>query len=132
MKGSYVRRSAHWMIMSLFLAVAGCGGDTGTNGGDDNGGGGGGTNPVVTTDVMVGSGGNVFTPPDIQVSPGATVTWTWANSVTHNVTFTDNTIDDSGDQAGGMYSTAMPATAGTYNYVCTIHQGMDGSVLVVQ
>ena len=41
MKDFHVRRGAHWMAMALFFAVAGCGGDSGTNGGGGNGGGGG-------------------------------------------------------------------------------------------
>jgi len=103
------------------LSLAACGG---------SGGGGGGASPVVTTDVTVGDGGNIFTPPDIQVSPGALVTWTWSSNRTHNVTFADNSITDSGDQGGGTYATTMPTTTGTYGYQCTIHSGMDGSVLV--
>ena len=132
MKDSYDRRGAHWMIISLFLAVAGCGGDSGTNGGGGGGGGGGGTTPVVTTDVTVGNGGNVFTPPDIQVSPGATVTWTWnSGGVGHNVTFASSTVSaPSATQPTGTFQVVMPTAAGTYTYVCTIHAGMDGSVLV--
>ena len=33
MKDFHVRQGAHWMAMALFFAVAGCGGDSGTNGG---------------------------------------------------------------------------------------------------
>ena len=85
MKDFHVRRGAHWMVISLFLAVTGCGGDSGTyDGGGGGGGGGGGAGP---TSVTVSD--NVFTPASIQVSPGATVTWTWADAygVAHNVTF---------------------------------------------
>ena len=89
MKNLYVRRRAPWMVMSLFLAVTGCGGDSGTNGGGGSGGGGGGggggVTPVATTEVSVRD--NFFTPASIMVAPGATVTWTWAGSDAHNVTF---------------------------------------------
>ena len=89
MKDFHVRRGAHWMAMALFFAVAGCGGDSGTNGGGGNGGGGGGggggTTPVITTSVNVVD--DAFDPPDIQVTSGATVTWTWTGSNSHNVTF---------------------------------------------
>ena len=82
----------------------------------------------MTTSVAVGN--NFFDPVAIQVLPGAMVTWTWSSNVTHNVTFADNAITDSGNQAGGNYVTAMPMTVGMYDYQCTIHPGMIGSVTV--
>ena len=136
MKNFLVRRRAHWMVMSLLVAVAGCGGDSPTGGGgggiggDYGGGNGGGEiNPVATTSVTVGD--NFFDPTDILVSAGVMVTWTWTSSVVHNVTFADNAIADSGDQGGGTYQTQMPTTAGEYAYQCTIHPSdMNGSVTV--
>ena len=129
MKDFHVRRGAHWIAISLFLAVTGCGGDSGTGNDDDNGNGGnGGSNPTVTMAVTVGD--DFFNPVDIQVSPGALVTWTWSSNTVHNVTFADNSISDSGDQGGGTHETTMPTTTRTYQYQCTIHSGMNGSVLV--
>ena len=88
MKNFLVRRRAHWMVMSLLVAVAGCGGDSPTGGGgggiggDYGGGNGGGEiNPVATTSVTVGD--NFFDPTDILVSAGVMVTWTWTSSVVH-------------------------------------------------
>ncbi len=128
-----VRRGARWIVMSLFLTVAGCGGDSGTGNGDDgNGGGNGGGNGLpMTTSVTVSN--NFFDPTSIQVSPGATVTWTWSGGTNgHNVTFSDNAITSSADpnQTSGTYATAMPTTAGAYTYQCTNHAGMDGLVRV--
>ncbi len=131
MKNFDVRRGAPWMAMALFFAVAGCGGDSGTNGGggDDGGGSGGGsgggTTPVITTSVNVLD--FAFGPPDIQVTGGATVTWTWTGSVGHNVTFASS---NSPTQTTGTYQLAMPTAAGVYTYQCTIHPGMNGSVTV--
>ena len=83
----------------------------------------------MTTSVAVGN--NFFDPESIQVSPGAMVTWTWAGGIPHNVTFADNTITTSITQSSGMFVTAMPMTAGTYNYQCTIHPtSMNGTVKV--
>jgi len=127
MKDFYVIRGAHWIVMSLFLTVAACGGDSGTNGGTGTGTGTG-TAPTVTTSVAVSD--NFFNPASIQVSPGVMVTWTWSSNRVHNVTFADDAIADSGDQGGGMYQTAMPTASGLYTYQCTIHTGMDGSVTV--
>ena len=120
------------MVMSLILTVAGCGGDSGTNGGGDSGtNGGGGTTPVMTTSVTVSN--DVFNPASIQVSPGATVTWTWAGGSPegHNVTFASSAVSaPSGTQMTGMFQVVMPMAPAVYNYQCTIHAGMDGSVTV--
>ena len=138
MKDSYVRREAHWMVMSFFLAVAGCGGDSGTNGGGGVGGGygggggsgGGGTTPVVTTSVNVVDFD--FTPPDIQVTAGAMVTWTWTGAIAHNVTFAVSSGVTNGPlQVTGTHVAQMPTATGTYTYQCTIHPLlMQGSVIV--
>ena len=130
MNCSNVRRGAPLMVAVLLAAFTACGGDDPVApGGGDGGGGGGGTTPVATTSVSITSG-LAFEPPAISVIGGATVTWTWANSTVHNVTFAAGSITSSGDQGGGTYSTAMPATAGTYSYGCTIHPSMTGTVQV--
>ena len=132
MKDFHVRRRTPWMVMSLILTVAGCGGDSGTNGGGGNGGGGGGgggTTPVITTSVNVVD--FAFAPPDIQVTGGAMVTWTWTGSIVHNVTFASSSIANSDTQITGTYQVAMPTAAGVYTYQCTIHPSlMQGSVTV--
>jgi plastocyanin len=73
-----------------------------------------------------------FNPENIQVSPGATVTWTWegTTSEAHNVTFTNPAIANSPNQTSGTHQATMPTAAGTYDYRCTNHGGMDGTVLV--
>ena len=113
------------MVMSLLLAVAGCGGDSPTDDGDGAGGG----TPIATTSVTVGD--FFFNPESIVVSPGATVTWTWAGTVGHNVTFASSAITSSGTQISGTHQAAMPTATGAYSYQCTIHpSSMNGSVTV--
>ncbi len=124
MKDFHVRRGAHWIAISLFLGITGCGGDSGMNGGGD---------PVATTSVTVGNGSNnVFTPPDILVSTGATVTWTWGGNVGHNVTFASSAVSAPSDtQTTGTFQVTMPTAAGEYTYRCTIHPTqMNGTVTV--
>ena len=130
MKNSNVRRGTHWMILSLLLAAAGCGDDGTGNGNDnDNGNGNDPPAPVVTTSVDVAD--FEFLPPNIQVTGGATVTWTWTGSVGHNETFANAAIDSKATQASGSHQAAMPTGAGTYTYQCTIHPStMQGTVLV--
>jgi plastocyanin len=85
------------------------------------------TSPVSTTSVAVSD--NQFTPKDIQVAIGATVTWTWVQgAIDHNVTFAGGPA--SGNlKSGATFTRTFPA-AGTFNYSCTLHSGMTGTVLV--
>ena len=131
---SYVRRGLGGVFVALAIAACG-GGDSPTDDDDDdcpgapgcpdNGG-----DPVVTTQVAVRDN-NSFNPPDIRVSPGATVTWTWEGTTDedHNITFSDSRITDGPNQRTGTHQ-AVFAQAGTYSYTCTNHTGMEGSVLV--
>jgi plastocyanin len=115
----------------LLAAACGGGGDATSPSAGNNPGGSPGTTPpttpVATTAVSVSD--NQFTPSAIQVPIGSTVTWTWvAGSTTHNVSFTDGV--SSGDRGANATFTRTFSTAGTFSYVCTIHGGMQGSVLV--
>ena len=94
MKNFHVRRRAHWVVTPLFLAVAGCGGDSGTNNGGSGGSGGGGGGGGGRGTSMVTVGNDFFDPVSIQVSPGTTVTWTWAGGSPegHNVKFANSTV----------------------------------------
>ena len=122
MKDRHVGRGAHRIVIFLFLAATGCGGDSGTNGGD----------PVATASVTVSN--DFFNPANIQVLPGATVTWTWAggSALGHNVTFASIAVSAPSDtQMTGTFEVTMPTAAGTYSYQCTIHgSSMSGSVTV--
>ena len=119
------------MILPLALAILACGGSSdstgpGTTGG---GGGGGGSGPVATTAVEMKS--LSFTPPAIKVAGGTTVTWTNSDVGTlHNVTFDGAAVPPSGNFDSGNKSLVMPTVAGTYTYKCTLHPGMNGSVVV--
>jgi plastocyanin len=85
------------------------------------------TTPTATNAVSVSD--NLFSPAAIQVAPGATVRWTWvADSREHNVRFADGTGSEI-LTANGSYSRHFP-TAGTYNYQCMLHSGMNGTVTV--
>jgi plastocyanin len=84
--------------------------------------------PVATTSVSMKN--TAFSPADIVVSPGATVTWTNDDGFAHNATFSSTAIASTPSFASGSQSVVMPATPGTYAYTCTIHGGMNGTVKV--
>jgi plastocyanin len=84
-----------------------------------------------TADVAVGSGGDVFSPNQVDIKAGGTVTYSWAAGP-HNVTFISPpaNVPNSGDQLSGYTLPVTFSKAGIYDYQCTIHPGMRGTVTV--
>ena|SRR5919198_1470966 len=115
----------------LALAAAGCGG-----------GGGGGTTSAPASSAPATSGGgskvamkNIqFNPKTLTVNKGATVTWTNEDSVSHDVTKQSgpgpNFSSGTGNIGGGGTYQQTFNTPGTIHYVCTVHPGMTGTIVV--
>ena len=74
-------------------------------------------------------GNRAYTPDELNVAVGTTVTWMNTDSIAH--TSTSNAAGwDSGIVApGGRFSFAFQ-NAGTFQYHCAIHPGMVGTVVV--
>lgn len=69
-----------------------------------------------------------FAPKSVTVKAGQTVTFTNNDSVAHTTT---STMWDSKEiQSGGTYTLTAPAQPGTYDYHCTIHPFMTGTLVV--
>ena len=95
--------------------------------------------PVTKNSITVTN--NAFTPGNLTIASGSSVTWTW-NSCTggdpygdgqtcvdHNVVFDDGSAT-SGVQSKGSFAHQFTA-AGTYAYHCAIHgAAMSGKVIV--
>lgn len=88
-------------------------------GGDENGPG----------DNEVWMENTAYTPQQLSVDVGATVTWINKDGVAHTVTSAEGLFDSGNISAGGTYEYTFDST-GTYNYGCTIHPGMSGSITV--
>jgi plastocyanin len=99
------------------------GDDGGGGGGDDDDGGGGGGTEVSMADIT-------FDPAEVTVGVGDTVTWTNDDSVDHDVTADSFSSGDPGGMAPGDTFDHAFEEAGTFDYVCTVHPGMEGSVTV--
>jgi plastocyanin len=67
-----------------------------------------------------------FEPASLTVEPGATVTWVWEGSATHNAV---GQGFESPDQDSGTFRHTFEQP-GTYAYECTIHPGMEGTIVV--
>lgn len=72
-----------------------------------------------------------FSPAAVSVAPGDTVTWSWTENRSHNVTADSGQADTwaSGDRSTGTYVRTFNVT-GRFTYRCTLHSGMTGAVTV--
>lgn len=86
----------------------------------------GGSNAASAVDII----DFTFEPAEFTAAVGETVMWTNRDSATHTVTSEGAGPMDSGDvDEGGMYQVTFDQ-AGTYDYICTIHPFMHGTVEV--
>jgi LPXTG-motif cell wall-anchored protein len=70
-----------------------------------------------------------FTPAQITVQQGDTVTWTNEGPTSHSATSSDGSFDTGIFSAGGSRSATFDE-AGTFAYICTPHPNMHGTVVV--
>lgn len=115
-------------LAAVLMACGGRGG-YGDGGGGITGppGGGGGGAVGINTVVM---GGSSFNPTSLTIQSGGTVTWSNTSGIAHNVTFTTSgSPSNIPDHTAGTNLRTF-GTAGTFNYNCTNHGGMNGSISV--
>lgn len=87
----------------------------------------------VTTAAVSGSQVSIdnfaFAPETLTVHAGDTVTWTNRDEEPHTVAASDGSFHSPGLGTGATFSRTF-ATPGTFDYVCSIHPMMHGSVVV--
>jgi plastocyanin len=128
-------------LFSLIVVLASCGSSGGgAPSGPAGPGPGPGPGPAPGAGVTVTVTNNAFSPNQVTVSPGGSVTWRWDSCTggdpygggqqtctAHSVTF-----DDGGPSAAlqseGSFSRTF-SVVGTYRYHCSAHAGMAGSVV---
>ena len=74
--------------------------------------------------------GPFFSPANLTVTVGKTVTWVNKDTVTHTVTSDGSNLFDSGFMPTGATFQFTFTTAGTYPYYCTVHPFMKGTIVV--
>jgi plastocyanin len=81
--------------------------------------------------VVAATDQNTFNPVTVTVTAGEIVEWRDDGSVAHNIIFADDSSigDPVIDGGGGSWQVKF-TTPGTYQYACTIHTGMLGTVVV--
>jgi plastocyanin len=71
-----------------------------------------------------------FSPNNLTVTPGATVTVSNHDMVTHTLTATKGGFDTGSVGPGQTKAFTAPMKPGTYPYICSIHQYMTGDLVV--
>lgn len=71
-----------------------------------------------------------FSPSQATITRNGTVTWSNTSGIVHNVTFTSSGSPENIDNHSSGSNQRAFATAGTFNYGCTLHAGMTGAVTV--
>ena len=112
-----------FVVVALAAGLAACGGS-----GDDPA-------PAAAqaakaSGTTVSAQDNSFSPGTLKVSPGDTVTFTNDGAVAHTVTATSGAKFDSGSLEPGKTFKFTAEKAGTVDYVCTFHPGMQGTIEV--
>src|SRR2546428_255460 len=74
--------------------------------------------------------GPFFSPANLTVKVGKTVTWVNKDTVTHTVTSDGSSLFDSGFMPTGATFQFTFTTTGTYPYYCTVHPFMKGTIVV--
>ena len=120
------KRRGTFIVTSLLLAAA-CGGSS-SDGAQPGAGGGtdGGSTVVIQWSLAAQS-----TPVHTTVAAGTAVSWHGADSTAHTVNPDGNPPPTAfGLAAGGTSAPQTFNTPGTYNYHCSIHPGMHGTLVV--
>ena len=73
--------------------------------------------------------GFAFVPATLTVSAGTTVTWTNRDEEPHTVAASDGSFHSPGMGTGATFTHTF-GSAGTFDYVCSIHPMMHGTVVV--
>jgi plastocyanin len=108
------------------LIISACSKSGGANNGGTYGNGGGGGNGG-GSDVSIKN--FAFSVGSLTVNSGTTVTWTNNDAATHTVTADDNSFNSGNIAPGKTYSKTF-SSSGTFAYHCTIHPGMQATVVV--
>ena len=74
-------------------------------------------------------GATTFSPQTVDIAVNGTVTWNNTSSTLHNVTFGSGSVNNIPDHMSGSNARTF-TSVGTFDYVCTLHAGMNGSVIV--
>ncbi len=114
--------------VALLLAVTGCGGDDDDEGTSDTVAAPEGDDPAAGNDDGLTMSGFTFNPSELNVASGDTIPVTNEDGSSHTFTSEDGGFDL--ELGGGESGEVTAPEAGTYDFLCTIHPGMTGTLTV--
>jgi plastocyanin len=109
-----------FLLISAIVVVS-CGKSNSYSSGNNN------TPPPPTNTVSIVN--MSFSPANLTVKAGSTVTWTNNDNMDHTVTSDNGSFDSGHITMGSKYSKVF-ATTGSFPYHCTIHATMKGTITV--
>jgi plastocyanin len=112
------------LAAALLLAACSSGGGSASSSGSSS------SASAATSTKAITISNFMFSPMHAAVAPGSTVSVTNKDSVTHTLTATGGQFDTGDIGAGQTKTFTAPMKAGTYTYICNIHQYMMGTVVV--
>lgn len=130
-----LRRTAAAAALLATFAFGACGGDDEMDDASDTAGSSsaGATEEESTSEAASGDTVEIvdfnYKPADLQVKAGTTVTFTNVDTFAHTVTAKDKSFDSGNMDEGATFEHTF-AEAGTFEYLCAIHNSMTGKVTV--
>jgi plastocyanin len=129
------RNLSRWLLLPgliLILALAACGSSSSTSATSSASATGSSASQKTGTADTITIKNFMFSPDSLTVAPGAVVTVRNEDSVTHTLTDkTDQTTFNTGPVGPNQIKTfKAPGKAGSYPFLCTIHQYMTGTLVV--
>jgi plastocyanin len=119
-----LRSGAVFLVVAAALLLAACSGAKTPSGSATSG-----SSSKSSTDQITISN-FMFTPMEDTVAPGATVSVTNKDSVTHTLTGTGDQFNTGDITQNETKTFKAPTRPGTYHYICNIHQYMMGTIIV--
>jgi plastocyanin len=118
-------------LASFALLAAGCGSSNSSGGGGGESGGSSSSGPAPAGATVIKMQNIQFNPKQVNVKVGKPVSWENEDDVDHNVSTTGGVAQFESDNfgKGGTY-TFTPKKAGEIKYTCTLHPGMDATLIV--
>ena len=112
------------------LLLVGCGGNSSSTPVTPSPTTGGGASPDVTITIVGMNGSQSFSPNPATVKVGQTVAWKNADVITHTATANGGAFNTGNIAAGATSNPIMMSTAGSFDYHCSIHPSMVGTLTV--
>jgi len=120
---TFIRQNMRALILIMLIVLKVLLAASGNEMAHDSGSAGGGTNKIEIKDFM-------FNPPTITVKSGETITWINRDEEPHTIVSVGKKFQKSSALDTDQQFTITAGAAGTYEYFCSVHPKMTGTIVV--